>query len=309
MKLKITELLENSRELSWRNFGREIIFYLPGMFTLNGDRGRYPAISITGDRCELNCDHCRARILESMIHATTPEALVKRCLKLEEQGNIGCLISGGSLRDGTLPWLRFADALARIKEETNLKISIHTGLIDFDTAQRLKEAGVDQALIDVIGDDETLKRVYHLDVGIEAIKSSLDALTTVGIPIVPHIVVGLYYGRIKGELEALDMISGYNPSVLVVVSLMPLLGTPMRDVVSPPHSQKIAEILATARLKMPNIPISLGCARSRGRDGSWIETMAVDAGVNRMALWSEEAIERAKRYDLKIEFRKTCCSI
>ncbi|MDI6821952.1 MAG: radical SAM protein [Actinomycetota bacterium] len=308
MKPKIRELLENSRELSWRNFGRKITFYLPGMFILNGDRGRYPAISITGNECELNCDHCRARILGPMIHATTPEVLVERCLKLEEQGYIGCLISGGSLRDGTLPWLRFVDALARIKEETNLKISVHTGLINFDTAQRLKEAGVDQALIDVIGDDETLKRVYHLDVGIEAIKDSLDALTTAGIPIAPHIVVGLYYGRVKGEFVALGMISDYNPSALVIVSLMPLPGTPMRDV-SPPDSQKIAEILATARLKMPNIPISLGCARLRGKDGSQIEIMAIDAGVNRMALWSGEAMERAKRYNLKIEFRKTCCSI
>jgi hypothetical protein len=40
-----------------------------------------------------------------------------------------------------------------------------------------------------------------------------------------------------------------------------------------------------------------------------IEMMAIDSGVNRIAIWSDAAIERAKEYGLHIEFHKTCCSV
>jgi hypothetical protein len=35
----------------------------------------------------------------------------------------------------------------------------------------------------------------------------------------------------------------------------------------------------------------------------------VDAGVNRMALPSDEAVERARSYGLDIRYQKTCCSV
>jgi uncharacterized radical SAM superfamily protein len=62
-----------------------------------------------------------------------------------------------------------------------------------------------------------------------------------------------------------------------------------------------------ARLRMPHTLISLGCARPRGDDR--LDVLAVEAGVNRMALPSDEAIARAKAYGLEIRYRKTCCSV
>jgi uncharacterized radical SAM superfamily protein len=307
-KTQISELLKKSRNISWQKFGRKIDFYLPGMITLNKERGKYPAVSITGNQCELNCDHCGSGLLESMVPSLTPEDLVERCIRLEKAGNVGCLISGGCSKDGCLPWEYFIEALSEIKKRTSLFISVHSGRIDFATAVKLKEAGVDQTLIDVVGDDETLRTVYHLDTGVESIRHSLSALKHAQIPVVPHIVAGLHYGKIRGELNALKILSEFNPEKLVIVVLMPLGGTPMQGV-SPPGPYEVAEILARARIELPDTLISLGCARPRGKISEEMELLAIDSGVNRMAIWSEEALLRAKDYGLEIQFHKTCCSV
>ena len=302
----LDKLITKSREISWRRFGKKITFYHPGMFKYNGKWGNYPAISITGKHCELQCDHCNSKILESMIFATTPEELIKKCIRLEELGNAGCLISGGSQKDGTIPWYNFISAIKTIKETTNLFISIHSGIIDYQMAKKMKDAGVDQALIDVIGDEETFKKIYHVNFGITKIEESLDALKNAGLSIIPHIVVGLDYGKIKGEYQAIDLIKRYNPEVLVIVSLKRISGTPMRDIL-PPNPEEIAKIIATARIEMTDVPISLGCARERAN--SLIDVLAVECGVNRIAIPSEEAIKKAQEYGLDILWKKTCCSV
>jgi hypothetical protein len=302
----LDKLITKSREISWRRFGKKITFYHPGMFKYNGKWGNYPAISITGKHCELQCDHCNSKILESMIFATTPEELIEKCIRLKELGNVGCLISGGSQKDGTIPWYNFISAIKTIKETTNLFISIHSGIIDYQMAKKMKDAGVDQALIDVIGDEETFKKIYHVNFGITKIEESLAALKNAGLSIIPHIVVGLDYGKIKGEYQAIDLIKRYNPEVLVIVSLKLLSGTPMRDIL-PPNPEEIAKIIATARIEMTDVSISLGCARERAK--SLIDVLAVECGVNRIAIPSEEAIKKAQEYGLDIIWKKTCCSV
>ncbi|MBA3036493.1 MAG: radical SAM protein, partial [Desulfobacterium sp.] len=287
---------------------KNIDFYLPGMITLNKEKGKYPAFSITGEYCELNCDHCGGQLLKSMIPAVTPDQLIEKCLKINESGNQGCLISGGCLKNGRLPWEPFIDAISEVKKLTNLNISIHSGLIDLETAKRFKDAGVDQVLIDVIGDDETFNTVCHTSAGIESIKNSLMALKQTGISIAPHIVAGLYYGKIKGELDALRMIAEFKPPILVIVVLMPLTGTPMQNIL-PPDPFEVAKLIAMARIEMPDTIISLGCARPRGKISEKLETLAIDSGANRIAIWSDAAINRAKEYGLEIGFHKTCCSV
>ena len=302
------QLLQKAREISWANFGKHITFYLPGMIRYGNETGLYPAISITGKECALKCDHCNGKVLEPMISATTPESLIEICQRLDEKGYIGCLLSGGSDLKGEVPWGNFIDAIGEIKRRTKLSISIHTGIIDFNTAKKLKHAGVDQALIDVIGDDNTMREVYHLNDGVSLICNSLKALNRAEIPIVPHIVVGLNYGEIKGELKAIEIISGFKPKALVIVVVTPFEATPMESII-PPGPKEIAAIIALARLKMPEVIISLGCERGRGKDGFETEIYAIDAGVNRIAIQSDRAIERAREYGLQINFQKTCCSL
>ena len=301
----LNDKLARARALSWKHFGRKITFYLPGMFRLDGQTGAYRALSITGRRCELRCDHCRGRILETMEAPDTPDDLVSICRRLARTDQ-GVLISGGCDRRGRLPWPEFIPAIRRIKAETGLYVSVHSGLLDEATARDLKAAGVDQALIDVIGDDETFQKIYHVPFGISVIADTLRALDRAGLPMVPHVVCGLDYGRIRGERRALDMIARHRVEQVVIVSLMRIPGTPAWSA-SPPAPEEVAEILAEARLKMPETRISLGCARMRG--SGKLEMLAIEAGVNRMALPSDEALEKAREYGLTIRYQRTCCSV
>jgi|GEM_PF-53163 len=305
---------EADRELfnqAWRvardHHGNEVTFYLPGMIRYGNLRGLYPAISLTGDRCELLCEHCKGLLLKPMIPVTTPEALVDKCETLARSGRVGVLLSGGSDREGRLPWEMFYNAISTIKYEIGLFISIHSGFLDRSTAKSLKEAGVDQALIDIMGDEETARDIYHLD-GLRTVINTLENLVSAGIAVVPHIVAGLMYGRMQGEYEALRTIARLRTASLVIVVLTPLKGTPMWGV-SPPSPAEIGGLIASARLMMPRVPISLGCERPRTEEGQAMEELAIQAGVTRMAVWSRKTVDLAVSLGLRPRFQPTCCSV
>jgi uncharacterized radical SAM superfamily protein len=305
---------ERERDLflqAWKvardHHGDNITFYLPGMIRYGQMRGLYPALSLTGDRCWLQCEHCKGLLLKPMIGVPSPKALMEKCLNLARSGRLGVLLSGGSDPEGRLPWKEFNQGISYIRSDTNLFISIHSGFLDFDTAFALKEAGVDQALIDVMGDEETATTIYHLD-GLQRVIDSLENLFAAGLDVVPHIVAGLMYGAIQGEYEALRIIRPFEPSCLVIVALTPLKGTPMSDI-SSPLPIEIARLIATARLMMPHTPISLGCERPRTREGQLTEELAIYAGITRMAVWSKKTVDLAISLGLKPRFQPTCCSV
>ncbi|MDR2573197.1 MAG: hypothetical protein LBC94_02435 [Desulfovibrio sp.] len=301
----LEQLLRNAREISWSVFGKRIRFYLPGMFCCNDVSGRYPAVSITGSQCLQDCEHCKGTLLRNMLPAETPQSLIERGLALAKAGNRGMLVSGGCNPQGNLPWDAFFPALRFLKDRTSLHISVHSGFINADTARGFKEAGLDEVLLDVVGSDETYRQVFHVSDGLARLRQTIDALVSADLSVVPHLVCGLHFGRIKGEEAALEMLISLRPRLLVTLSLMGLPGTPMQNTAPPPED--VIRILCLARLRLPQTEISLGCARPRG--GRLLETLAVDAGVNRMVLPSEEALRRAKYYGLAVEYRKTCCSV
>jgi uncharacterized radical SAM superfamily protein len=267
----------------------------------------FPSISITGSSCALKCKHCNGKVLDTMVPALTPEELFDVCAKLKKDGAVGCLISGGCLPDGSVPIGEFVDAIAQIKKELGLTVVVHTGVIDYSTAKRLKDAGVNAALIDIIGSDETIRKVYNLDVCVEDYDRSLRAFHEAGIPFVPHVLVGLHYGELKGELEALKMIYRYSPSAVIIIAFMPIRGTPMEEVI-PPEPEEIARILVSAKLLMPETPIVLGCMRPKGEHRINTDLLAVRAGVNCIAFPVEEAIRLAESMNLEISFSSLCCS-
>jgi len=309
---ELEEVLATAQTLSWKNFGKKIRFYAPSFIYYKTDYfcsspAAFPSISITGSSCALKCKHCGGKVLNTMIPATTPSDLAKLCAELKRKGAVGCLISGGCLPDGSVPLGRFVDGIAEVKRDTGLTIVVHTGVIDFSMARRLKEAGVDAALIDIIGSDETIREIYQLNVKVKDYNQSLRALHESGIPFVPHVLVGLHYGKLKGEFQALKMISKYLPSAIIIIALMPIHGTPMENV-SPPKPKDIVRVLATARLMMAHTPIVLGCMRPKGKHKVRTDTLAVKAGVNAIAFPTEEAVQLAESLGLEVKFSSLCCS-
>jgi len=301
------KLFDAAWETARAHHGSKFTFYLPGMIRYGQERGRYPALSITGNRCALQCEHCRGKLLEPMIAAQTPDRLIEICRRLSKNGAHGILLSGGSDRQGKLPWEIFSSAIKRVKEATPLFISAHTGFCFNASYELLKQAGVTQALIDVMGDEKTATLVYHLN-GLKQVHQALEGIKKSGLELVPHIVGGLFYGKIRAEYEALEIIRQYDPDALVVVALTPLKGTPMAHIESP-SPLEIGRLIAHARLLLPEVPISLGCERPRIKEGWLMERFAIWAGANRMAIWSQEAVEEAKHLGLTPRFQATCCSL
>lgn len=124
-------------------------------------KGRFANLSVTGTACALRCEHCRGRLLDDMIPVTTPDAMLKTGAALKKKGCRGVLVSGGSVREGFVPLLPFAGALGKLRK-MGLKVIAHTGLIDHRTAEALRDAGVMQVLVDVMGDARTIREVYHM---------------------------------------------------------------------------------------------------------------------------------------------------
>lgn len=300
-------LFESAFRVTRIHHGRFFDFYLPGMIRYGGKRGRYPAVSITGDRCTLRCEHCRGRLLEPMIKVTGPGELLKKAGLLLKNGIYGLLLSGGCDAKGSLPWSTYAGAIARIHDRTPLYLSAHVGFPDPETCLVLKDIGIQQGLIDVMGDEITASEIYHLE-GLHTVIRALEGIHESRLSLVPHIVAGLRYGKMDAEEKALEIISRFKPAALVIVVLTPLKGTPMSRV-SPPSALQIGRLIARARLLLPEIPISLGCERPRNREGAVMETYAVQAGATRMAVWSEEAVAECERLGLCPRFQATCCSL
>jgi uncharacterized radical SAM superfamily protein len=267
----------------------------------------FPTISVTGKACALACKHCGGRVLETMYPVSSPEELLELCRKLWRKGALGCLLSGGCMPDGSVPIRRFIDTIAKIKRDLDLTILVHTGIVDSDTAKALKESKVDTALIDVIGSSETMKEIYKLDVTVGDYDNSLKALNDAGIAFVPHVIVGLHYGKLKGELEALDMISRYKPSALVIIAFTPVRGTEMQNT-KPPRPLDITRVIAVARLMLPQTPLVLGCMRPKGEHRAETDVLAVKAGVDAIAFPSEEAIRFAECQGYELSFSSYCCS-
>ncbi len=133
---------------------------------------------------------------------------------------------------------------------------VHTGIIKLKTALALKEAGVDAALIDVLGSEETLQKTFNINATLGDYINSLKALNEAKLNLVPHIIVGLNNGKLDGELHALEIIMQTKPSAIVIIAFMPIHGTEMAKS-PPPKPLDIAKVAVTARIMFPQTPLAL----------------------------------------------------
>ena len=245
-----------------------------------------------------------------MLPATSPEMLDRKVRELiETQGLQGFLLSGGSNRRNEIRYERFYPVVERLKRDhPGLRIAIHTALTDLAGARAMEAAGVDTAMMDVIGADETIREVYHLDRPVADFEATLAALCTTSMEVTPHIVIGLHYGRILGEAAALDIVSrhrGEQP------------GTGGRDAVlraSPAASS--CPTPATSGGFLPRRARALRAATScwavPGRPGMHkrvTDTYAVLAGLDGIAFPADGAVAVARAIGRPFEQQHACCSI
>ncbi|MCK5396633.1 MAG: radical SAM protein [Thermoplasmata archaeon] len=305
-------LLDKAWSLRTVEFPNELVVSAPGAKTYITDHHRnkrhtFVNISVTGNDCALNCEHCKGSLLDSMNNASDPQELIELGDRLIAKGCEGILISGGADKNGEVLLSGFTEAIAYLKG-IGLKVLVHSGLASRESAISLKNAGVDQVLLDIIGSDSTIKEVYHLDKTTSDYSNTLSYLADEGLEIVPHILIGLHFGQMVGEYDALEMIMNSRASHIVFVVLMPKEGTPMENVTTP-SAQEIARLIAIARILNPQAKITLGCARPPGEEKLATEEYAIKAGVNGIAYPTDQTMELAGEKGLKLIFRDTCCSL
>jgi uncharacterized radical SAM superfamily protein len=307
-----TELQAEAWETRRRYHPHELGFAVPGAKRYEtecyaNDPNRFASISLTGQHCALQGEHCRGRLLAGMLPASDPGALLALRRRLLDRGCEGVLISGGADVDGAVPLEPHLEAIAQLKS-WGLQVIVHSGLLCRQTAEGLKAAGVDQVLFDVVGDEETIRKVLHLDRTPGDYAETLALLREVGVPVAPHVVVGLYYGQLRGELAALETIRRMGAEVIVLVVLRPLPRTPMADV-QPVSPEVVGRLAAVARLCNPGTPLTLGCARPAGPDKVEIERLAVLAGVNALAYPDPATVRLAEGLGLQVRFVERCCTL
>ena len=308
------EPLLRPAEVRRANFPDVMDFYAPGLKRwqtsewVPANPRRFLPVSVTGSACALSCDHCQAKVLDAMVSVRAGQDLFSLATRLREQGSEGLLVSGGSTRTGGVPLLAHLHHIRRIREDLGMKVIVHCGLVSPELAAGLAACGADGVMLDVVGADETLRDVYHLNLTVDDVDRSLRLLSGHGLRIIPHIVLGLHYGRFLGEHRALDLLTCYPVSTLVLVVLVPLAGTPMAHV-PPPRPDEVADFFATARLAAPATTINLGCARPLGAVKRELDQAAIDLGLNGIAYPADGAIEYARSRGLTPRLFEYCCSL
>lgn len=270
---------------------------------------RFPAFSITGPTCALNCHHCRAEVLAPMAPATTPEALDRQVREaIAREGLAGFLLSGGSDRRNEVRFERFLPVVAALKRDhPALQVAVHTGLVDTARAAALAAAGVDVAMLDIIGSPATIREVYRLDRPVADFERSLHALLAAGLHTVPHIVVGLHFGTLRGEDTALEIIAGSRAETVILVVLMPQLAAP--GLFRPPDPGEVAEFFARARTRLADRTLLLGCARPAGRKRLVYDAAALLAGFDGIAHPAEGIAAAARALGRTVDQPMACCGL
>lgn len=299
--------------LRLKHFGRNIHLFYPS-FSFSNSPNRdfqpksFPSFSITGSKCSLNCEHCSGKLLQYMIPTESPKQLKDYCIKLYKKGGKGCLISGGSVSNGAVPLVPFLDTLKEIKSETNLQLVVHTGLTSPDVLFRLVEIGVDIVAFDFIGSTKVIKEIYHLNAVVEDYEKTIRYMSGIGLRFVPHILVGLYHGKLIGEKEALDIIRKYDPHAVVFIVFTPFKDTLMESD-NPPSIQQVVELIASARITSPNMPITLGCVRPLKNYRESLDLLSIKAGINGLAYPSKVTYQSLINMGLNPVLHDTCCSL
>ena len=244
-----------------------------------------------------------------MIPATNPAMLEEKVRRLiATEGLNGFLLSGGSNRKNEIAYGRYMPVVERLKRDyPDLKIAVHSALLDDGRAREMESAGVDTVMMDVIGAEETIRDVYKLDRPVDDFEATLAALCATSMEVTPHIVIGLHYGEILGEGNALDIVSRYDVTALVLVVIMPFYARP--GTFSTPHTTDVGRIFLEARERLAEKQVLLGCARPPGMHKRVTDAYAIMAGLDGIAFPADGAVSVAHTIGRPFEQAHSCCSI
>jgi uncharacterized radical SAM superfamily protein len=302
-KIKGLDISEAAKKEMLRSFKIRLDSFSNNILFFNEP---FTPVSVTGTECELNCKHCEKHYLEHMLDGSGGK-LRAAVVNLAKKGRSGVLLSGGSKLDGSVPTYELSDEIRQIKDDTHLKMSAHTGIINQEQAKSLA-TWLDMALVDCIGSDAVISEILGLPNTVSDYDATLKFLTDAGIPIAPHIIAGLNNGALDGEFRAVEMVKKYDLDVVVIVVFIPTKNTACAGT-PPPDLEDVVSVIAKARQEFPQTPLSLSCVRPGGRYRSRLDECAILCGIDRIAVPSRSAYQLCAEIGLDIhEVDNMCCS-
>jgi len=249
-------------------------------------------LSLTGSECALDCAHCGGHYLGGM----------KPIWAAEPDGSSSCLISGGCDPQGRVPVQAHIDKVRAWRQGRTM--NWHVGFV---TEPEMAEIAplVDVISFDFVGDDATIHEVYGLDRTVSDYVETYQILRRYSQTL-PHVTIGLRGGALGHELAALECLQDLGLDGLVLLVFIPTPGTRYANR-KPPSPAAVADLIAEARLRFPDVPLFLGCMRPKGNYRNELDPLAVRAGVNVLVSPSRPARELASELGLSAHSMQECC--
>jgi hypothetical protein len=271
----------------------------------------FPSISVTGNDCDLSCQHCDKKYLSNMLQAETEEKFKSALNYCLDNNSVGALISGGCTSYGKVPINRYKDIIKDFKTKNkNFYLNSHVGLISYPEARTLKESGIDTVSFDLNLDPVVIQDVFNLDFKIEDYIKSYDALLEAGLRVIPHILIGARFGKIARELDAIKVLAQNQPELLVFIGMIPprIHGEidPDFELLSP---ESIAKFFLISKIFLPSTLLSLGCMRPKGKFSFDLERWSILSGANNVVMPSQKILKWAKQENFEIEYYNACCVV
>jgi hypothetical protein len=227
------------------------------------------SVSLTGAFCNLNCKHCQGAYLKNM----DP---LDRWINGMGDPDVGSLLISGGMEDRrAVPFGRYRSELIALRE-SGMRINLHVGFPE------PKEAALIGTLADVVsldlpGTDRILREVYGIPLQTQEVMDLYQELVLFGVPVHPHITVGLENGRVGHEQKAIQAIQPFQPKFLTINVLIPTKGTAYESA-DPPDLRDVRQVFSDAIVGLPQTKLILGCMQPKGRYREDLQMMAYDMG-------------------------------
>lgn len=249
-------------------------------------------LSLTGRQCALDCAHCGGHYLGGM----------RPIWEVEPDGATSCLISGGCDLTGRVPVLAHLERVRAWRQGRTM--NWHVGFVSEQEMEAIT-ALVDVVSFDFVGDDRTIQEVYGLERTVEDYVETYRVLRRFARTL-PHVTIGLRGGELGHELPAFELLQELGADGLVFLVFVPTPGTRYAER-QPPSPAAVADLLAEARLRFPDVPLYLGCMRPKGRYRAKLDPLAVRAGINVLVSPSRPARQMAAELGLAARESRECC--
>jgi uncharacterized radical SAM superfamily protein len=249
-------------------------------------------LSLTGKQCALDCAHCGGHYLGGM----------RPIWEVEPDASTSCLISGGCDPTGRVPVLAHLERVRAWRQGRTM--NWHVGFVSEEEMEAIAPL-VDVVSFDFVGDDRTIREVYGLERTVEDYVETYRTLRRYARTL-PHVTIGLRGGELGHERPAIRFLRDLGAEGLVFLVFVPTAGTRYADR-QPPTPAVVADLLAEARLRFPDVPLYLGCMRPKGRYRDALDPLAVRAGINVVVSPSRPARQMAADLGLVTVKSRECC--